>query len=113
MRVTEEQFEILMIKWDKRKEQVMNGKRTFRMDRWDCEKYFNVINETFHKPVCTISDRNPFKKMVYVTAVFHGTGSSTTKRGWMPESKVEATYPMWHEIYFTIGNLFKKNQVYI
>ena len=83
----------------------------FRMDDEQCRRYFQLQNNTFHKPLCS-ADKVVDDK-AYVEAVFLGSGimSHPIRRAWIPlsEVKVDPT-SLTRCIFMSLLNIFKTDE---
>ena len=109
MKLTEKQIaKIDKIKID-RLTKIMNG-GTFGLSNSACSNYLGMINDTFHKPCCHILELDDDR--AYIEAVFFGSGiaSHPVKRGWIPVSVIEVSFPTFYYYCCRIKNYFTKSQ---
>lgn len=99
--------------YERRKKQALQVGGIFQMNYSDCLEYLKIQNDTFHRPVCSVLKIEG--NMVYIDAVFYGSGLFTHPRrfAWVPSSAVldnvdfPVTLIMWYRLKNTILNLFK------
>lgn len=101
---TVEQIETMRTKADKLTEMALQGTQSFGLSSYQCKKYLNISNETFHQPMCYVKDTRGDE--VYVEAIFFGSGllSHPIRRGWMPKSEVRVNSSNTRHTLTLIGN---------
>ena len=95
---------------DARTEKVLEGRTSFRMEDYDCQRWFGVQNDTFHRPSCNVERISDGK--AYVEAVFFGSGvmSHPVRRGYVPVSEISGDYPMGLYYWYSFINLFNRKK---
>lgn len=112
-KLTKAQYKYLDDKMQKEIERITQVGSTFQLDNFGCQTYFNVTNETMHRPSCRIEKIEGDK--AFVRAVFFGSGiaSHPTRYGWVPLSVIKrSVYPSLLTIwYFELKNkVFKPSK---
>jgi len=110
MGLTRDQFNTLCAKMDKEKEDALSGKGTFKMDKIDCSRFFNVTNDTWHRPLCRVEKTGDNKS--YVKAIFFGSGllSHPVYSNWVANSAIESSIgiPYFFVLWCKIKNIVSK-----
>ncbi len=111
MDLTDVQNRFLHLRNVKKSKEVLAGKSSFGMDDYQCRRYFNVTNETIHEPCCWVTERDEKSSLVYVKAVFYGSGvlSNPLRKAWIPEREILLGMIIPWRLYwwFIIGNYWK------
>ena len=82
---------------DDRRAKVLRGTKSFGLNTYDCSKYLNISNQTFHKPICFVEDIMGGHALVRATFLGSGIMSHPVKMAWVPLSVVQLSVeaPLW------------------
>lgn len=125
MELTVEQRDKILSILEKREKDIWEGTGFFYLEYSSCDKYLNVINDTWHRPTCTIlypelyKTRKPqSREMIEIKATFYGGSGSPSKQAKIPKYLIRAEIPKIRMIYYLVKNtiqskIFKKKLNFI
>lgn len=108
--LTNAQWEYIKDGIDKKIKAALENGSSFGLDKWDCERYLNVQNDTRHRPACNIEKIEDEK--AYIRAVFFGSGilSHPVRHAWVPLEVIRNSFdvPLSTYYFFKLKNFFFK-----
>jgi hypothetical protein len=114
MEFTVEQKNTILSILEKKEKNIWEGTGFFYLDNYICEKYLNVINDTWHRPTCTIINPERYwtrkpdpMEMVEIKAVFYGANGSPVRYGKIPVHLIRVEPPKIRSIYYLSKNLIQ------
>lgn len=120
MELTVEQKKKISSIIEKKEKNIWAGYGFFYLSESVCDMYLNVVNETFHKPMCKIRYPELYKnripersEMIEIRATFPGSPGSPMIFGKVPRYLIEAEIPKIRRFYYLLKNtiqskIFKK-----
>ena len=114
MELTVEQKKKISSIVEKKEKNIWDGYGYFYLSHSACDKYLNVINETFHRPTCKVrypelyKNKKPSRiETVEIQATFHGSTGSPVRYGSVPRYLIEAEIPKIRTIYYLLKNIIQ------